>query len=127
MNDVQTTPAAHPETHDTGPDDRELHGSAKEGTHAHPGNAEYVRIAIILAVLTAIEVALFYMEDAGIFGAAVLVPSLIGLAFVKFLLVAMFFMHLKFDSPVFSAFFTGALITTILAFVAVLSMFRALF
>lgn len=70
-----------------------------EGEHAHhPKVSEYVEIGIILAVLTAIEVALFYLPVPR----EVAVPSLIGLTIVKFALVVMWFMHLRFDSKVFS-------------------------
>jgi cytochrome c oxidase subunit 4 len=43
----------------------------------------------------------------------------------KFALVAAFFMHLKFDSRVFSTFFAGGLVMAVAAFIAVLAMFRA--
>ncbi len=41
------------------------------------------------------------------------------------MLVAAFFMHLKFDSKVFTTFFAGGLVMAIAAFIAVLAMFRA--
>jgi cytochrome c oxidase subunit 4 len=88
--------------------------------HAHPGGAEYVRVAVALAVITAIEVAIYYLD----LNKLTLITGLIGLSITKFTLVAMFFMHLKFDSRVFTAFFAGGLLMTIAAFIAVLSMFR---
>jgi cytochrome c oxidase subunit 4 len=89
--------------------------------HAHPGTGEYVRVAVILAIITAIEVAIYYFD----LNTYTLVIGLIGLSIVKFTLVAMFFMHLRFDSRVFAAFFVGGLLMTIAAFIAVLGMFRA--
>jgi cytochrome c oxidase subunit 4 len=68
--------------------------------HEHPSAKEYVRIGVILAVLTALEVATYYV-DVG----PLLVPTLLGLAVVKFALVVMWFMHLKFDSPTYARFF----------------------
>jgi cytochrome c oxidase subunit IV len=68
--------------------------------HEHPSAKEYIRIGVILAVLTALEVATYYVDVGG-----VLVPTLIGLAVVKFALVAMWFMHLKFDAPTYARFF----------------------
>ncbi len=54
----------------------------------------YVVIAVILAVMTAIEVAFSYTEDQlGV----VYVWGLVALMIIKFFMVAMFFMHLKFD------------------------------
>ena len=67
------------------------HGPA---SHGHPGPAMYVGIAIILAVVTAIEVALYYIEMPD----RVLVALLLGLAFIKFSMVVAYFMHLKFDA-----------------------------
>ena len=78
------------------PDPRE----ATAPHHEHPSAKEYIRIGIILAVLTALEVALYYVDVGG-----ALVPSLIGLSIVKFSLVVMWFMHLKFDSPTYARFF----------------------
>jgi cytochrome c oxidase subunit 4 len=49
-------------------------------------------------VITAVEVAIFYMPRMR----PVLVPSLLTLSALKFTLVAMFYMHLKFDSRLFS-------------------------
>jgi cytochrome c oxidase subunit 4 len=68
--------------------------------HEHPSAKEYIRIGVILAVLTALEIATYYVDVGG-----VLVPTLIGLAIVKFALVVMWFMHLKFDAPTYARFF----------------------
>lgn len=62
--------------------------------HAHPGPAQYVRVAVLLAVITALEVAVYYVDIKG----KTLVAILVGLATVKFALVAAYFMHLKFDA-----------------------------
>jgi cytochrome c oxidase subunit 4 len=62
--------------------------------HAHPGPAQYVRVAVILAVVTAVEVGLYYLGVPD----KLLVALLLGLAFIKFSLVAAYFMHLKFDA-----------------------------
>ena len=72
---------------------------------AHPTPGTYVKIAILLAIITAVEVWIFYIESM----AGVLVPVFIVLSAVKFVLVAMFYMHLKFDERLFSAFFVGGL------------------
>ena len=72
------------------------HGEPQE--HAHPGASEYLRIATVLTVITAVEVAVFYIPAM----AQWLVPILLVLSAIKFVLVVMFYMHLKFDSPIFS-------------------------
>jgi cytochrome c oxidase subunit IV len=70
---------------------------ATESHDHHPTPRQYVNIAIVLAVLTALEVSTYFW-DFGVIG----IPLLIVLMIVKFLYVAGWFMHLKFDSPVFS-------------------------
>jgi cytochrome c oxidase subunit 4 len=66
--------------------------------HSHPGAKEYLAIAVVLTVITAVEVAIFYIPQMK----PVLVPSLLTLSALKFGLVAMFYMHLKFDHKLFS-------------------------
>jgi cytochrome c oxidase subunit IV len=63
----------------------------------HPTARDYVNIAVILAVLTALEVSTYFFE----FG-AIAVPMLIILMVIKFLLVVGWFMHLRFDTKVYS-------------------------
>src|SRR5436853_6160750 len=63
--------------------------------HAHPSPVKYVGIAVLLAIITALEVALYYLN----MPSGLLVAFLLVLAVLKFSLVAAFFMHLKFDSP----------------------------
>ncbi len=58
----------------------------------------YVGIFIVLAVLTMIEVGVTYLPLPRI-------PILVPLALIKASLVALFYMHLKFDRRVFSAVF----------------------
>lgn len=88
--------------------------------HAHPKEAEYVRIAVILAIVTAIEVGVYYFETIP----GLIAPILLILSALKFILVAMFFMHLKFDSRLFSFIFSGPLLLALAVMVAVLSMFQ---
>jgi cytochrome c oxidase subunit IV len=69
----------------------------------HPTPAEYVRIALILAVLTALEVSTYYFD----FGRAG-IPLLVVLMIIKFVMVASFFMHLRYDTKLFGRFmYTG--------------------
>ena len=93
---------------------------ASQTAHAeHPSPKEYVRIGLILGVLTALEVATYYI-DVG----ALLVPTLLGLAVVKFALVVMWFMHLKFDSPTYARFFLLGLAGATTLYLIVLISFR---
>jgi cytochrome c oxidase subunit 4 len=62
----------------------------------------YVKVAIALAIITAIEVALSYMvDDLG----ALFLPLLLLLMLIKFFSVVLYFMHLKFDNRLFSLLF----------------------
>lgn len=80
----------------------------------HPGNAEYVKIAIILAVITLAEVVIWYVESVK----DLLVPALIILSIAKFLIVVGYFMHLKFDNHFFSYVFFFGLGIALMIFIA---------
>ncbi|HUY38502.1 MAG TPA: cytochrome C oxidase subunit IV family protein [Candidatus Binataceae bacterium] len=91
----------------------EPHGRVAEAEAHHPGAVIYVIVAAFLAVLTAMEITVFYVPALK----AVVVPVLLVLAAAKFALIALFFMHLKYDSWVLSAFFLfGLLIAFVLLF-----------
>lgn len=85
----------------------------------HPSVWEYVKIALILAVLTAGEVAVSYMD----MGRTVQIFLLLGMMTIKFSLVVLWFMHVKFDSPGYGRVFTFGLALTATVYGAVLLMF----
>ncbi|CAN5533981.1 hypothetical protein BH24ACT26_BH24ACT26_22430 [soil metagenome] len=87
--------------------------------HTHPTPRNYVNIAIVLAVITAAEVAIYYVEALE----SILVPVLILFAFLKFFLVVSWFMHLRFDSKLFRRLFVTGLILAGLVFAVVLVTF----
>jgi cytochrome c oxidase subunit 4 len=101
--------------------DQAGHG-ASAGSHAagHPSPKEYVRIGLILGVLTALEIAASY---AGVSG-AILIPTLFVLAVIKFALVVLWFMHLKFDDRRFARFFVMGLSGAAVLYLIVLISFR---
>ncbi|HXG36298.1 MAG TPA: cytochrome C oxidase subunit IV family protein [Dehalococcoidia bacterium] len=84
---------------------------------AHPTPAEYARIGLALSGITAIEVALYYIDMA----TAALVAMLIVLSGMKFSLVVAWFMHLRFDNRLFSALMVGGLALAFSLFIVVLS------
>jgi cytochrome c oxidase subunit 4 len=84
----------------------------------HPGERVYVNVAIILAVVTALEVAIYYIEAVG----DILVPALIIMSLAKFVTVVGYFMHLKYDDRRFMWIFCAGLLTAIAVFVAVVVM-----
>ena len=73
---------------------------------AHATTGTYLRVAAILVIITLIEVGVFYVPA---FQSA-LVPVLLLLSAVKFALVVMFYMHLKFDNRFFTFLFGGPLL-----------------
>ena len=109
MSTTEATESA--ETHDEHADDVDH--------DMHPSDWKYVQIAIILALLTAAEVATYYVDTGPLE-----IPILITLMIIKFVLVIMWFMHLKFDSPLFTKTFVAGLGMAIAVYVAVLSMFE---
>jgi cytochrome c oxidase subunit IV len=86
---------------------QEVEGPAEHAaTHGgHPSPKEYVRIGVILGVLTALEIGASY---AGV-STGILIPTLFILAVVKFALVVMWFMHLRFDDRRYARFFVMGL------------------
>jgi len=92
------------------------------GEHAHPTAGVYVRIATILCVLTAVEVAVFYIPAMKTW----LVPTLITLSAVKFALVAAFYMHLKFDHKAFTWLFCFPMAIAAAIIVALMLLFGAM-
>src|SRR5215211_1235802 len=85
----------------------------------HPGPRQYVVIAVVLAVITAAEVAVYYIESVE----TLLVPMLIVFAFLKFFLVVSWFMHLRFDSRLFLRLFVTGLVLAGVVFAVVLVTF----
>jgi cytochrome c oxidase subunit 4 len=75
-----------------------------EDTHEHGmSDAGYIKIAVILALITALEVSTYYVDFGPLF-----MPALLIMMVVKFVMVVSYFMHLKFDSKMFSfLFYTG--------------------
>ena len=99
------------------------HAGADHGEdHAHPSDWAYVKIAVALALITALEV-FTYFETVLDWGVA-LVPSLIIMMIVKFYLVATWFMHLRFDSKLFGRMFTAGLILAVGVYVVTLTVFE---
>lgn len=86
----------------------------------HPGAGTYLVIAVILTVITALEVAIFYIE--ALSGA--LAPLLLTLSAGKFVLVVMFYMHLKMDSRIFTGVFLAPMLLAVFLVVALIMLFK---
>jgi len=87
--------------------------------HAHPTAKKYLGIAIILTIITVIEVAIFYIPSMHPF----LPPVLLTLSALKFALVAMFYMHLKFDHRLYSWVFVVPMCFAAAIILALLALF----
>jgi cytochrome c oxidase subunit 4 len=87
----------------------------------HPGPREYVFVAVVLALLTALEVAVYYV---GSIPHPLLVALLTFFAFWKFVLVVLWFMHLRFDSRIFRRLFVTGLLLAFGVYMVVLFTFR---
>jgi cytochrome c oxidase subunit IV len=86
----------------------------------HPSLRKYAWIAVFLAVVTAIEVAIYYVEAIE----PILVPTLIILSLVKFIVVVGYFMHLKFDPKLLGIVFGAGLVVSVVVYIAVGIMMR---
>lgn len=101
-------------------------GGKGPGAHGpdggHPSPARYVFIALVLAFLTGLEVALYYVD----LPSGPLVAALMALATVKFVMVVSWFMHLKFDSRLLRRLFVTGIGLALFAYTAVLLTFSVL-
>jgi cytochrome c oxidase subunit 4 len=102
---------------DTHVDEQESERPARAHGGRHPSPKEYIRIAVILGVITAAEVVVYYVEGVQEF----LVPILFLFSALKFALVVLWFMHLKFDSRIFSTMFVTGFLIAVAVFVVVLA------
>jgi cytochrome c oxidase subunit 4 len=86
---------------------------------AHPDPWQYVVVAVVLAVITAVEIAVSYTE--GDLPDGLIVVLLLAMMFVKFFLVASWFMHLRTDQPIFKRFFIVGAVAAPVLFLIVLA------
>jgi cytochrome c oxidase subunit IV len=112
-----------------------VHGDVQHGTpgaptehdhaHAHhPGWKTYVVVGLILTAITAAEVSAYYIpawENSKIY-----VPSMLIMSAVKFVIVVMFYMHLKYDHRLFRALFTGPFIIAATTLIGLMFLFGKL-
>jgi cytochrome c oxidase subunit IV len=84
---------------------------------------QYIGIGFLLAVLTAVEVGLYFVEKNGSISGATNTWTLLVLAFIKFSVVAGYFMHLKLDNPIFKRLFVVGAVLAGFCYMAVLIAF----
>ena len=95
--------------------------AAHAGAHAHPSGNTYLKVFVILTLITIIEVWAYYIP--ALVASPLFNPSLIAMSAGKFLIVVLFYMHLKFDHKLFKVLFTGPLIIAGATIVALLFLF----
>jgi cytochrome c oxidase subunit 4 len=89
--------------------------------HDHASVGTYVKIALVLTAITALEVGVIYVR----FLTPIIVPLLLGMSIAKFALVVMFFMHLKYDARVLTVLFVGPLVVACVLAVALMTLHGA--
>ncbi len=94
-------------------DDAAAHG------HGHPQPRDYVRIFVVLFVLTVLEITASYVA----MPQWLFISGLVGMAVAKFALVVGFYMHLKFDSLMFRRLFVFGIALAVTVFTLVLVLF----
>jgi len=96
--------------------------------HAHPTAKVYMQIAVILTIITAVEVFVLYLPKMGLDvpGQALVVVFAI-LSVAKFLIVVGWYMHLKFDPPMFRRIFGSALIVALTVATAFIALFHGIY
>jgi cytochrome c oxidase subunit 4 len=92
--------------------------------HEHPTWKQYKWVALILTVITIVEVWVYYIPT--FVASRLFIPALLIMSAVKFAIVVMFYMHLKYDHKLFRALFTGPLIIAIVTLVILLLLFGKL-
>jgi cytochrome c oxidase subunit 4 len=99
--------------------DEHAEHAAHDDSHGHKPNIFYIKVALALAIVTAVEVALYYLDLGKLY-----LPILLILMVIKFLTVVSLFMHLKYDNKMFSMLFYSGLILALLVYLAALMTFR---
>lgn len=89
--------------------------------HAHPTWKQYKWVALILTLITVVEVWIYYIPS--FVASKLFVPSLLIMSAVKFAIVVMFYMHLKYDHRLFRALFTGPLIIAVVTIISLMFLF----
>ena len=122
-----TEPAAtgpsghHGEAHSDGIDGHgnpDAHVTAE--VHAeHKSTAYYISVALILAGLTALETSTYWVDFGPLF-----MPALLIMMTIKFFMVVLLFMHLKFDNRLFGVLFYTGLGLAVFVYLVALATFN---
>ena len=85
----------------------------EDAADRHPGDGDYVKIALLLGAITALEVGTYFLDLNNF-----VIVALWVMMIVKFVIVISYFMHLKYDSKIFRFVFIGGLFMALAVFLA---------
>ncbi len=102
-------------------------GAGHDEHHHGLSDMGYIRVAVTLAVITAVEVAWSYLpvwNGATGFKAFIEVAGLLAMMATKFVVVASNFMHLKFDEKILTRLFYSGLLLAVGVYCIALTTFQ---
>lgn len=93
--------------------------------HDHPSDGQYWKVGLALAIITLLEIGTYFITDDPYSHdlAPLLIGSLLVMMVLKFITIGAYFMHLKFDSPIFKAAFIAGLGLAVVLYLGVLTTF----
>ena len=94
-----------------------------EEEHGHATVRTYILIAVVLAIITIVEVAALYMP----IPVGILITGFLILSTAKFVMVVSFYMHLKYDSRFFVGLFGFFLLIAASVAIAFIALFHGLY
>ena len=92
--------------------------------HEHPTWETYWKVAVVLTLMTVVEVWIYYIP--AFVASRAFVPTLLIMSAIKFAIVVMFYMHLRYDHKLFKALFTGPLIIAVCTLIGLMFLFGKL-
>ena len=95
------------------------HSAHADDGHHTPTDGYFIKVALVLALLTALETSTYWIHLGGF-----ATPLLLILMTIKFFMIVLIFMHLKFDNKLFSVLFYIGLGLAVLVYAAFLSTFQ---
>ena len=98
-------------------DDPAMEMPGPHGEEHYPNEWQYIKVFLILFAITMFEVGIYYISGARRAVTTLMIFSMIA----KFSIVALYFMHLRFDSKLFRRLFVTGIILAVLVYLIALS------
>ncbi|HET7036668.1 MAG TPA: cytochrome C oxidase subunit IV family protein [Thermomicrobiaceae bacterium] len=90
--------------------------------HAHPGASTYIKLAVVLGIITMAEVITYYLTGLSVY---LIVTALIILSALKFIFVVSYYMHLKYDARLLTGIFVWGLFVATSIILAMMLLYHA--